>query len=341
MRLVTFAYTTGITRHSRVGVWDGEREVIDVNAAVAADYARRGQRRALALADALAPPEMVELLSGGREGLDLVRAGVEAARDRGDDTVDDLRIRWSTGEIRLLAPLPRPTSIRDFLMVEEHVRNAFERLPPERRPPHGIEAMAETPGYYKGSVESVLGPDDVLAWPAYTEQLDYELELAVVIGEPGRDIAPEDAHKHIAGYTIFNDWSARDIQMLEMRIGLGPGLGKDFAYSLGPCIQCDEHFDPITARMQARVDNEVWSDGTIAAMLKTFPQLVAWSSRAVELKPGDVIGSGTIARGCGLELGRYLWPGALVELEVDGIGILRNRVGERTAAHPSDHRGPS
>jgi 2-keto-4-pentenoate hydratase/2-oxohepta-3-ene-1,7-dioic acid hydratase in catechol pathway len=329
MRLVTFEIVDSYPRERRVGLWDGADTVTDVNAAHARLEASRGAIRPFKLADAIVPAEMIELLAGGRATLDAAAEAAATAATAGDETVGGRRIRWQRSEVRLLSPLPRPSSIRDFLLVEEHVRNAFANIPPDRRPPHTIEAMAETPGYYKGSVETVLGPDDELTWPAYTEQLDYELELAIVIGAPGRDIPVERAHEHIAGYTIFNDWSARDIQMLEMRVGLGPGLGKDFANSLGPCIQCDPDFDPITARMVARVDDEVWSDGSIDAMLRSFPELVAWTSKAQELRPGDVIGSGTIARGCGLELGRYLWPGAVVELEVDGIGILRNRVGQR------------
>jgi len=184
----------------------------------------------------------------------------------------------------------------------------------------------EIPVYYKGNPDTVFGPDDDILWPAYTEKLDYELELCAVIGKRGRKVGEEDAPAYIAGYTIFNDWSARDIQFREMKVGLGPGLGKDFATSLGPCLVTPDEIDIYAAPMQARINGEVWSSGTQGAMRFDFAQIIAHLSNEQTLLPGDVLGSGTVGRGCGLELDRWLRPGDVVELEVEGIGILRNRV---------------
>jgi 2-keto-4-pentenoate hydratase/2-oxohepta-3-ene-1,7-dioic acid hydratase in catechol pathway len=218
------------------------------------------------------------------------------------------------------APLTRPNSIRDFMLVEEHVRNSFGEVPAE---------WYEIPVYWKGNCDAVLGPDDDVPWPRYTEKLDYELELGAVIGRPVREATLEDAAASIAGFTIFNDWSARDIQFREMTVGLGPGLGKDFATSLGPCLTTADAFDVASARMSARVNGEVWSEGTLGAMRFSFPEVIAHLSEEQTLQPGDVLGSGTVGRGCGLELDRWIAPGDVVELEVEGIGTLRNRVAAR------------
>jgi len=205
------------------------------------------------------------------------------------------------------------------MVVEEHVRGSFK----DREIP---EEWYEIPVYYKGNPDSVIGPDEDIRWPSYTEKLDYELELCAIIGKRGREISEEGAPGYIAGYTIFNDWSARDIQFREMRVGLGPALGKDFANSLGPCLVTPDEIDVYTAPMVARVNGEVWSSGTQGAMRFDFLQIIAHLSREQTLMPGDVLGSGTVGRGSGLELDRWIQPGDVVELEVEGIGTLRNRV---------------
>jgi 2-keto-4-pentenoate hydratase/2-oxohepta-3-ene-1,7-dioic acid hydratase in catechol pathway len=327
VRLVTFEVTTPLGRVRRIGSWSEDDVVVDINLAYALKSARDGSVRPRQVADAHLPAEMVAFLSGGAAARDTANDVVQAVLENGDTDFDGLQLRYDLSEVRLLSPLPRPNSIRDFLMVEGHVRNAMARQPPEKRA-HSIEDMAKTPAYYKGNVDTVLGPGDEVPWPAYTEQMDYELELGVVIGKGGRNIPADRVHEHVAGYTLFNDWSARDIQMEEMKVGIGPGLGKDFANSLGPAIRTADGFDPVTAHLEARIDGEVWSSGTIGAMLRTFDELVCWTSQAQGVRPGDVIGSGTIENGCGLELGRYLSPGALVELEADGIGVLANRIGQ-------------
>jgi len=221
----------------------------------------------------------------------------------------------------LLAPLPRPASLRDFLGFETHVKAGFAR-----RGEPIPDAWYQMPVYYKGNPRSIIGPDADVHWPRYTEQLDYELELACVIGRKGRDVSVEEAPSYIAGYTIMNDWSARDIQRAEMSVRLGPAKAKDFATSLGPCLVTPDELDPRNLRMFARVSGEVWSEGNSGSAHWTFPQMIAHVSMGETIYPGDVFGSGTVGGGCGLELDRWLRPGDVVELEIQGIGVLRNRV---------------
>jgi 2-keto-4-pentenoate hydratase/2-oxohepta-3-ene-1,7-dioic acid hydratase in catechol pathway len=145
-------------------------------------------------------------------------------------------------------------------------------------------------------------------------------------------VTPEQALDCIVGYTIFNDWSARDIQFREMEVKLGPAFGKDFATSLGPTLTTADDVDISTARMSARVNGETWSEGNLGAMVFSFAEVISTLSVDQPLQPGDVLGGGTIGRGCGLEMDRWIQPGDVVELEVAGIGVLRNRVGQKRPA---------
>ena len=226
---------------------------------------------------------------------------------------------------RLLAPL-RPRSLRDFLAFEGHLQGAYRGL--GREIP---QEWYEVPAYYKGMPDTVIGPDDEVPWPSYTDQLDHELELAAVIGRRVRDVRAEDAAGCIFGYTIWNDLSARDVQRREAPIGLGPGKAKDWDGSnvLGPCLVTADEFDASAARMTVRVNGAVWGESSTAAMHHSFADMIAYASQAQTLHPGEVIGSGTAAGGSGLELDRWLQPGDLVELEVEGIGVLRNTIGAK------------
>jgi 2-keto-4-pentenoate hydratase/2-oxohepta-3-ene-1,7-dioic acid hydratase in catechol pathway len=228
---------------------------------------------------------------------------------------------------RLLAPL-RPRSLRDFLAFEGHLKGAYAGL--------GRDIPAEwyeVPAYYKGMPDTVIGPDAEVPWPAYTDRLDHELELAAVIGRQVRDVRPEDAEACIFGYTIWNDLSARDVQRREGPVGLGPGKAKDWDGSnvLGPCLVTADEFDVSDARMAVRVNGEVWGESSTSQMHHSFADMIAYASQAQTLYPGEVIGSGTAAGGSGLELDRWLAPGDVVELEIEGIGVLRNTIGRKEA----------
>jgi 2-keto-4-pentenoate hydratase/2-oxohepta-3-ene-1,7-dioic acid hydratase in catechol pathway len=226
---------------------------------------------------------------------------------------------------RLLAPL-RPRSLRDFLTFKGHLDNAMPRLgrgiPPE---------WFDVPAYYKGMPDTVIGPDDEIPWPVYADRLDHELEIAAVIGRTGKDIEAEDALAHVFGWTIWNDMSARDTQVRELPIGMGPGKAKDWDGSnvLGPCIVTADELDGTNARMSVRVNGETWGEDSSSHMHHTFAELIAYASQSQTLYPGDVLGSGTAAGGSGMELDRWLQGGDVIELEIDGIGVLRNRVGRK------------
>jgi fumarylacetoacetate (FAA) hydrolase len=176
----------------------------------------------------------------------------------------------------------------------------------------------EQPVFYFSNPTAVYGPDEAVPYPEGTEELDYELECAAVIGAEGE----------IGGFTVLNDWSARDVQRREMRVGLGPAKGKDFATSLGPVVVTRDEFDGSEAEMIARVNGEERSRGNLRDMHHTWSALVATAGRNTVLRPGDIIGSGTVGTGCILEHGdgRWLERGDVVELEIEGIGTLRNRV---------------
>jgi 2-keto-4-pentenoate hydratase/2-oxohepta-3-ene-1,7-dioic acid hydratase in catechol pathway len=261
---------------------------------------------------------MVELIAGGDSAL-------HRAQDleRRAETVHEL------ATVRLLAPL-MPNSMRDCLVFEEHTRNASVALAKiaGREPAPTPSVWYQQPIYYKGNRCSVIGHEQDVIWPSYSKVMDYELELACIIGREGTDIPREEALQAVFGYTVFNDASARDAQSLEMPGGLGPAKGKDFDTGnvLGPWIvTADELGDPQRLTMVARVNDEEWSRGNSADMHHPFDRIIEFVSRSETLYPGDVIGSGTVATGSGLELGRFLSSGDVVELEIERIGTLRNR----------------
>jgi fumarylacetoacetate (FAA) hydrolase len=216
-------------------------------------------------------------------------------------------------EVDLLPPILYPPAVRDFMAFEEHVATA-RRLRGAEVP----KEWYEVPVFYFSNPSAIYGPDAPVPYPEGTEELDYELECAAVIGAEGR----------IGGFTVMNDWSARDVQRQEMRVGLGPAKGKDFATSLGPVLVTPDEFDGSAGTMLARVNGEERSRGELAAMYHSWDALLARSARNTILRPGDVIGSGTVGTGCILEHGdgRWLQRGDVVELEIEGIGVLRNTV---------------
>ena len=228
-------------------------------------------------------------------------------------------------DVQYLCPLDRVPSLRDFLAFENHVKGGAERRGIDV-PPYWYEA----PVYYKGNPRTLIGPEDVCPWPSYTEQMDFELELAMIVGKRGRDISTEDAHEYIFGFTVFNDFSARDVQAKEMSAWLGPAKGKDFANAFGPCIvTADEVGSEPDLEMICRVNREEWGRARSSEMHWRWADIVAHVSAAEDIFPGDVYGSGTPGGCCGLDIGRSLNPGDVVELEIETIGVLRNVIGRR------------
>jgi fumarylacetoacetate (FAA) hydrolase len=265
--------------------------------------------------------------------MDLIQAG-----DEGLERIRNLpdKSQIPLNEVRLHAPISRPTTLRDGYAFETHVKTANAN--------RGREVPAEWykfPIFYFTNPNNIFGPDDEIPYPSYTHEMDYELEIAAVIGKAGINIKAADAPKHIFGYTVFNDWSARDMQRDEMKVGLGPAKGKDFASALGPCIiTADELANKMVNRpgvydlmMRACVNGVERSRGNFKDMYWSFGDLLAHASENVTLLPGDVIGSGTVGTGCLLELtkaqGPWLNEGDIVELEIERIGILRNTVGRK------------
>ena len=270
--------------------------------------------------------DMLSLIEAGSAGLARAR---QAAAQPG--------AAHPLSAVKLLAPIPRPPRIRDFLCFELHVRQSRANrylfgMGTERVDPAKVEIAKvwyERPVYYKGNPFSVVGHDAEVHWPSYSRIIDYELEIGVVIGTSGRSLKPADALSHVFGYTVFNDFSARDEQYIEMQGQLGPAKGKDFdtGNALGPWITtADEIGDPQNLDMLARVNGELWSRGNSATMRHTFRDIVAFASLDETLYPGEVLGSGTVGGGCGNELGRFMKHGDVIELEVGGIGVLRNRI---------------
>jgi fumarylacetoacetate (FAA) hydrolase len=237
-------------------------------------------------------------------------------------------------------PAPFPVaSLRDFYAFEQHVKTC--------RAHRGLGMVPqwyEVPVFYFSNPVAVIGDGDPVFAPHGSQALDYELELACVIGTAAANLPADDsAMDCVAGFTIMNDWSARDIQRTEMAVGLGPSKSKDFATSLGPnlvpfaAVRNLYRDGRLHLTMTARVNGREYSRGNAGAMRWTWPQLLAHASRDTELRPGDVLGSGTVGTGCILELtpeavGGWLNPGDVVELEIDRLGVLRNPVVERPAS---------
>jgi 2-keto-4-pentenoate hydratase/2-oxohepta-3-ene-1,7-dioic acid hydratase in catechol pathway len=298
--------------------------VVDLNIAAAARLARLGETQPRRLADALLPADMLAFLDRGRDGmaearhaLDFVAEHTELAGPRGEVILHD------QATARLLAPL-QPRSLRDFFSYEDHAVKAWARagstLP---------AAWYDHPFYFKGNHREIYGPGQEVPWPSYTRRFDFEAEVACVVGTAGRDLSPEDAAGRIAGFTIFNDFSARDAMKSEFACGMGPAKGKDFAYGLGPCLVTTDELGPEEdLGIEIRVNGELWSKGRTGGRYWSWGLMLAHASQEETLYPGDVLGSGTFYRGCGLDLERWVNPGDEVELSVDKLGSLRHKIGK-------------
>lgn len=287
--------------------------------------------------------DMASLLDAWEGGRPHVAHLAKAAMD-----AEDEGLIVPIDQVRLLAPVPRPRTLRDCMSFERHLINAMRTVAKWKFGPvaaldRGLERFLgrgflrppkvwyDRPVYYKGNPHSVVGPDAEVPWPPWTKRLDFELEFGIYIGRRGCDIAPERALDYIAGYTIFNDFSARDVQLREMQARLGPAKGKDFnsGNAMGPyLVTPDEVPDPQALTTCVRVNGQEWSQGTTADLQHSFADMIAFISQGETLYPGDFIGAGTIPGGCGLELDRWIQPGDVVELDVERLGVLRNRVVE-------------
>jgi 2-keto-4-pentenoate hydratase/2-oxohepta-3-ene-1,7-dioic acid hydratase in catechol pathway len=323
MKLATYRSRGG----ARIGVVDAEKgRIFDLAAAARRDGA-----------DGAAFASMLDLIDADEAGLDHART---LAAKRGGEA--DL---WSDlAAVELLAPVPEPGQMRDGMSFALHIRqsargvrafqalraggsDAFKAVMAEP-----LEALAplyrEIPIYYITNRFTVVGPGATIMWPRYSQVMDYELEIGIVTRRTRANIPAKEAGAHIFGYTIFNDFSARDRQALEMQGRLGPAKGKSFdgANAIGPWIVTpDELGDPQTLAVEVRVNGETRAKSDTRDMLFSFEEILAYVSQDETIRAGEFFGSGTVGNCCGLEIGRFLESGDTVELHVDRIGVLRNR----------------
>jgi 2-keto-4-pentenoate hydratase/2-oxohepta-3-ene-1,7-dioic acid hydratase in catechol pathway len=270
-------------------------------------------------------PRLLDLL--GDDGTRLARAARDAVADPAEVVPEE--------RARLRPPIPVPPSIRDFMAFEEHIANARRARGADMDP-----GWYELPVFYFTNPAAVRGPADDVAISPGSQQFDYELEVAAVIGREGSDLSPAQAQEHIAGYMILVDWSARDLQFTEMAQQLGPAKGKDSATSLGPALVTPDELAPFRKgngfdlAMTASVNGVPYSAGNLADLYWSFGEMISYASRGTRVVPGDVIGSGTVGTGCILELSglhggdRYPWlrPGDQVRLEVAQLGVISSRI---------------
>lgn len=197
------------------------------------------------------------------------------------------------------------------------------------------EVFSRVPICYQCNIETIIGPEDPIIWPAYSEQLDFELEAGFFISRSGRNISVEEAPSYIAGVTIFNDVSARDIQFYEMSMNIGPSKGKGFCTAMGPCVLTMDALDEYALQCTARVNGEVWVQSDTSGRRYSFAEVLAWASFSEPIFAGEFLAVGTVGGGCGLELDRWIKPDDIVELEVSGLGVLRNPVGAKEEVPPA------
>ena len=323
MKLATFY---GTQKERRVGaVHSADKKILDLSGAAA-----QAKLEPELFAD------MLTLIGSGELGLDLARRLL-------DRSAKDPALNHDLTSVELLSPVPVPNSIRDFVAFRGHILGAPVALRSLAAAMAGNTASPETPAanaevppvylrqpnYYKGNRFTVIGTNQQVRRPGGCSYLDYELEFGVFIGRKGQNISKAEARRHIFGYAIFNDFSARDTQVNESGGMTGPCKSKDFntGNAIGPWIvTADEIQDPYSLKMTSRVNGETWCASTSAGMVHDFEDMISYVSRDEYLYPGEFFGSGTVGGGTGMEINRFLKDGDVIELEVEGIGVLRNEI---------------
>jgi 2-keto-4-pentenoate hydratase/2-oxohepta-3-ene-1,7-dioic acid hydratase in catechol pathway len=304
-----------------VAVHPDEERVVDLATAHAIQSRRAGasDEGARRLAAAFFPASMSEAIAAGD-------AFLRAARDAAIEAGDDASLAFA--DVDWAAPLDPPV-IRDSMTFPMHMKQVAAIVGPPN------PQFFSTPGFFKGSTATVYGPEAEVPYPSTGTKLDYELEVGIVVGRPGRNLTPDQAQECIFGLTIFNDFSMRDIQGREMGMGMGPQKCKDFAYGIGPWITTIDETLPITEMSYSvSVNGERWAVGNPEGQFWSSAELLAYVSIADGLQPGDIIATGTVGNGSGTELGRHLEPGDVVELTAEGIGTLRNTLSATPEEYP-------
>jgi 2-keto-4-pentenoate hydratase/2-oxohepta-3-ene-1,7-dioic acid hydratase in catechol pathway len=333
MKICHYRHHGSLGSTTRLGIID-EKEgvIIDPNLVWACDYEREGKFNPYERANKKLPSSLHEVLTYSDDPLDDLQEGYglyQFLKLVGDVHLKDgtpVAFKMDDESISLAKPLDKITTYRDFYAHEKHVAKGFEK----RNEPIP-EAWYEIPAYYKGPTQGFIGPEEEVLWPHYTNILDYELELGMVVGKEGRNIKEEDALDHIFGFTILNDISARDIQKKEMAVRLGPAKGKDFCSIIGPVITTIDEFDGVEPDllMTATINGKEWSRGQSGDSHFSFAQMIAHVSMDEWVLPGDLFGSGTVGTGCGLEIDKWIQPGDEIELFVERIGKLKNKIGSK------------
>lgn len=330
MKLVTFEINTILGKFTKIGAILLD-QIVDLNLAYALYlFNVKSEDDAYRIANFTIPSDMVKYLTYGKPTMEASKKALEyvhAQLKKGDDLKgpNGEKINYARKEVKLLAPIPRPNTLRDFMGFKKHLETGLKK-----RGKTIPKIWYEIPIYHKGNPNMIAGPDDPILWPSYTNKLDYEFELGMYIGKKGVDIPKERAAEYIAGYTIFNDISARDRQMLEMEVNIGPAKGKDFNNSniMGPClVTVDEiHSSIRNLKMVAKINEEVTCVGDSGDMYWTWEEIIEYCSQDETFYPGEFFGSGTVGGGCGAEIDKWIKPGDIIEMEIEGIGVLRNKV---------------
>lgn len=326
MKVLTYKRSTPFGEQKRLGLFFDEKTIIDVNYLWQRKFARDGFYDPETRASTFAPKSLAAFLRIHQDAaIPMLQESLELYKNLSKDGITDVAFHvHDVKDMKYSAPLDEIAMYRDFYAHEKHVKKGFEK----RNEPVP-EAWYEIPAYYKGGNTGFIGHDEMIPWPHYTEKLDYELELGVVIGRDGKNVKAKDLKKHVFGFTILNDVSARDIQKKEMSIRLGPAKGKDWCSVMGPVIVTFDEFnyEEPNLKMSAAVNGELWSEGMSGDSHYSWGEMIEHLGMEEWIRATDFIGSGTVGTGCGLELDKWIKPGDLLELSIERIGTLKNIVG--------------
>jgi 2-keto-4-pentenoate hydratase/2-oxohepta-3-ene-1,7-dioic acid hydratase in catechol pathway len=327
MKLVSFDVQTPVGPLRRIGALASDDRIVDLQSAYDEKLRDSGLTDAAAsrVSTALLPGDMTAFIEGGPVSLDAAREALNWGITRAEGSPDNRQVLiYSASETKLLAPVPRPPLLRDFMAFETHLRQIYPKM--GRTIP---DEWYKIPVYYKGNPGSIAGQGDRIPIPSYAETLDYEFEMAFVIGKGGINIPPERAMEHVLGFMIYNDFSARQIQSREMEVGLGPAKGKDFIFGhvFGPAlVTLDEIPDVYDLDMKFTINGELAGEANSGSIHWKFEQMIAHASTDEQLRPGEIFGTGTVGGGAGTETGRFLTSGDVIELTVTGLGTLSNSI---------------
>ncbi|MDH4468732.1 MAG: fumarylacetoacetate hydrolase family protein [Bacteriovoracaceae bacterium] len=331
MKIATYERSNAFGKFKRLGVFFNTSTIVDVNFCWQAHFEQTDFYTAPKKAFYEAPNSLWEILNCKSNAIAffqdtlqhydvLSQLGVLKTRD-GADIAFDLKDDKNS---KLLCPLDKINSFRDFYTFEDHVKKGFEK-----RGEPVPEEWYQIPVYYKSLTQNMMGDGDIIPWPSFTKKLDYELELGAVIGSYGKNLKGASSLKHIFGFTVINDVSARDLQRQEMKVRLGPSKSKDFCTVVGPVITTMDEFkfsNPDLA-MTAKINGNIWSQGRSSQMHHDWTKILEFLTWDEAILPGDLLGSGTVGTGCGLELDQWIKPSDVVECEIEHIGRIKNVVG--------------